>query len=377
MTRKKDDKKKKEKKDDKQPKERKPIVFDPSDGVTWHDFLGLFVILLKIIWRIVKIVLSPIFWVYGELVRMWRFIRATSSEEPMDRYQKDFFETVPVIFTLTGLVGGAVIGLLAIISIDSLIDNFLAAIRLDFLGAIGDAIITVLEWIWIAIKAIAVAIWAVITWVAGLVSSAFAKDPFLAFIVLAGIGMVVVILWLILSEKGVFTKIKNIFLKIIGVIIDYPEDLGLKLSNIYRGFNHKVASLIVGEERIETRTQVYFKKVVMYTMLTSAWSFLSGLYVSLDRIKSGTYVEQWQMITFTAFVLLVAGIISGYLFLAIIANFLDFYNRGKYIAKEFKLDDGSKDKDKIKERIREVAEQKPWLKKKVVKKEESKEENKE
>ena len=102
-----------------------------------------------------------------------------------------------------------------------------------------------------------------------------------------------------------------------------------------------------------------------YTLLLSAWSFASGIYVGLDPNKLGEYDEDWKKVLFTALVIFTAGFVSGTLFLAFVTRFLDFLNRKKYIAPEFIVDENI-DEKAVKEHTKEIYDQKPWLRGKPV-----------
>ena len=106
-------KKEKKPKEKKEKGEKKDIVFDLSDGVTWHDFVGLVILFFVFIWKIIRLILAPFFWVYDENIRMIRFVRATSHERTMTEDERVFVESLPLIFTMTGAVGGVIIGVLA------------------------------------------------------------------------------------------------------------------------------------------------------------------------------------------------------------------------------------------------------------------------
>ena len=173
MTKKKEKEKKPKKikekkiKEKKEKKEKKPIKFDLSDGVSWHDFVGFFLLILNFFWRLFKIVLWPIFWVYGENVRMYRFIRASSKEDTLEEMQREFFETVPVIFTMTGVVGGILVGLFGIINFKKVIEDFIDSLNIHFLDAIFNLIVNIFAFIWESIVWVVTTIADFILWIVG------------------------------------------------------------------------------------------------------------------------------------------------------------------------------------------------------------------
>lgn len=369
------DKPKKEKKEkvkkEKVKKEKGPkkaLVFDPSDGVTWHDFVGLLLMFIKFLFRIVRLVFAPVFWIYAENVRMVRFVRAKGEDRTMTTYEREFVESIPVIFSLTGLIGGILVGFMIIFQFGDFIEAFIESLDTDWIVAIGNIILAIAGAVWWVISGLAVGIYTLIENLAKLIIDAFELNAFVAFTLLAVIGIVAVLIWILMSEKGVFSRITKFIRKVLKWIAESPDKFRFNLQNYYRRFNHWWATKLIGEERLATRTQVYFKKTVFYTLLTSLWSFGSGIYVGFDihnNPKEGSTVL--YEISFTAFVLFIAGIISGFLFLMFIGRFLDALNRKTYMSPEFILEDGSFDDDAVKGETQKLHDDKPWLKEYVSK----------
>ncbi|MHA2250109.1 MAG: hypothetical protein ACXAD7_07095 [Candidatus Kariarchaeaceae archaeon] len=378
-------KKEKPKKEKKEPGEKKEVVFDLSDGVTWHDFAGLFILFFVFLWNIIRLILAPLFWVYGEIVRMFRFVRATGHDRIMNEDERLFVESMPLIFTMAGAVGGIIIGILFAISFQDNITDFFEEVDTNFIeeflnliGAIFVGIFTVIYWI---IKGF---IW-VFAEVINFASGIFVKNPFLAFIGLATVGIVVVLLWITLHEKGVFDIVFDAITRFVYWIIGSPDRFRFKITNYYRKINHKLTAFLVGEKTLLTRTQIYFKRVTLYTILTSIYSFGAGIYVGTqpEDFGSAGITEDWEKVVFTAVVLLFAGFISGTILFGILARFLDLMNRKKYIAPEFKKEDTvdqekldafyQKEKEAMAAEEEKVKAAKPWKKRETKKKEVKKE----
>ncbi|MFV2015720.1 MAG: hypothetical protein ACC656_09850, partial [Candidatus Heimdallarchaeota archaeon] len=166
-------------------KDKKPIEFNLSDGVSWHDFAAIFIMFFVFLWRIVRLILAPIFWVYGENVRMIRFVRASSSERPMTDDERLFVESIPFILSLTGAVGGILVGVFAAFTLSDSIQEFLDKISLDFLGGIWDVIAAIIIAIFSAIFWVLSGIGSVLGWGFNLLVDAFQQNVFLAFMGLA------------------------------------------------------------------------------------------------------------------------------------------------------------------------------------------------
>jgi hypothetical protein len=179
----------------KKEKDKKPIEFNLSDGVSWHDFAAIFVMFFVFLWRILRLILAPVFWVYGENVRMFRFVRASSSERPMTEDEKLFVESIPFVLSLTGAVGGLLVGVFAAFSLSEDIEDFVDKLSFDFLGGIWDAIGTIIGAIFGALFWILRSIGSGLGWGFNLLVDAFQQNVFLAFMGLASFGIVLLLIW--------------------------------------------------------------------------------------------------------------------------------------------------------------------------------------
>lgn len=375
------------KKEEKTKGEKKPITFDLSDGVDWRDFVGIFVLFFVFLWRLLRVILAPIFWVYAENVRMYRFIRASSFDRPMSDDERKFVESIPFILSLTGMVGGVLVGVFAAFSLSENIEEFFEKFNFDWLGDaggwLGEAISALFNGIFYVLRGIGSGI----GWGFDIVKDLFSGNAFLAFMGLAGAGIIILLIGVALSEKGVFGKLFGFIIRFLKWLIGSPERFRFRMDNYYRKINHWLTIKLVGEVTLLTRSQVYFKRVILITLLASLYSFISGIYIGVTQV--GEDQEDWKVVLFIAGVLFVAGILSGSIFFGAIARFLDLLNRKKYIAPDFKNDDGSVDSDKMKSRKekdkseREMAQEeyektmakmadKPWKKSEKKEKKESK-----
>lgn len=332
-------------------KDKKPIEFNLSDGVSWHDFAAIFIMFFVFLWKLVRLILAPLFWVYGENVRMFRFIRASSSERPMTEDERLFVESIPFILSLTGAVGGVLVGVFAAFSLSEDIEDFIDKLSFDFLGGIWDAIGTVIGAVFGALFWALRSIGSGLGWGFNILVDAFQQNVFLAFMGLASFGIVILLIWVALAEKGVFQKLFGFVVRFLRWLVGSPERFRFRMDNYYRRMNHWLSKKLVGEDALLTRTQIYFKRAVTYTLVASFYSFSSGIYIGVTESNSSDQLGQdWQIILFIAGVLFVAGILSGTLFFALIARFLDLLNRKKYIAPDYKNDDDSVDEAKMKAR---------------------------
>jgi hypothetical protein len=319
--------------------EKKQIKYewDPSDGITYHDFIGLFLGFFIFIWKLVRIVVYPVIWIIGENKKMIKFIKSTSDDSPMDKPQRQFFESLPLIFTFTGLIGGILVGIVAVVGLSNQIREFFA--NIDVLDAFRDFfgfIWYIIKGIWSLLSQLFGGIWFVIKglydWLVGLLGG----DPFFALIVLVALGLLFFVIVVLVRESGLVGKIKTKLMDIFEDIIGSPDVLRERLSKAYRNFNHRFTSIFVGQERIMTRTQAFFKSVAFYTVLMSIWTLLSGFVIAF-RYGLTEDRNELETIFFFAFVLLFSGLISGVLILSFFSILLDSVSRDKYLANREKV----------------------------------------
>ncbi|MHA2502706.1 MAG: hypothetical protein ACXAE3_07545 [Candidatus Kariarchaeaceae archaeon] len=337
--------KKKKKDEGSDDSEKKKVEFNLKDGVSWHDFAGVFVMIGLFFWRLFLLVISPVIWIYNENVRMIRFARATSHERVLTEDERFFVETIPFVYTVTGLIGGVLVGLIGWLSFGDTLREFFENLQLDFIAAFFNFIGSILKFIFVdIIFGLISAIANFFSWIGGIIFSAFTQSPFLALGGLLLIGVVIMLIYIAFAETGIaaniFYYVRKAFLWIIGS----PDRFRMRVNSIYRRFNHRLTTLLVGKERVHTRTQVYFKKVVFYTIFLSLYSFAAGIFIASSPEDWGGFETFFQRIFFAAMVLFFAGVISGTLFFAFVARFLDLLNRAKYISPEF-INDGVVDLD--------------------------------
>ena len=325
--------KSKKTKKEKDPSEKKKLEWDLSDGLHWNDFVGIFVMLAIFIWRLIRLILSPAFWIYGENIRMLKFARNRTFERVLNDDERWFVETVPALYTLTGLIGGILVGIFAVLQFQDILVSFFKKLSVEFVqtvfntigaffGAIFYGIVIVIQWIG-----------GVLSWIVSNVIAIFQLNPFLALGGLLVIGFLVMFIYISIMETGFFNGVTEVGRSFLYWLIGSPDRFRLRVNSFYRRMNHRLMVVLVGKERLHTRTQIYFKRVVLYSFLLSVWSLISGIFIG---IKYSTEISNdWTRISFIAVVLLFAGVISGTIFFAFVARLLDFYSRRKYIAPEF------------------------------------------
>lgn len=335
-----------DKKEEGEEKAKRKLVWDPSDGLQWQDFVGLILALFIFIWRVIKLIFSPFFWAIDENVKMYRFAKQSDTERLMSEEEQKFFESLPFVFMVSGLSGGVVLGIFVAFSLKDFIEQFLANLNLE---GLFNLIVDIIRFIYNAI------VW-VITLIADIASALFdfvvglfTQNPFVALGGLFLLTFVAVIVFIVLNETEVFAKIKRILIRITEAIVGSPDRFKLKVGSFYRKFNHSLTVLLIGSERLTKRKLKYFKTVAFYTLLTSFLTYIEGIVVAFkftNQIKDALVI-----IGYFAFYLLVAGIGTGWIAFAFYARFLDLLSRKKYIYKE---EDAAKEKETNKDAEKEM-----------------------
>ena len=310
------------------------IEFNLSDGVTWRDFAALILIFFKFFWWIAKIVLWPFFWIWAQNVKIKRFIFASDQNRVMTEDEHLLFESVPTVFILTGLAGGILLGLLISLNIHFDIDKFVNNLQTNFIQSIGDMIGGFINFIWTdIIKGIILPIFGIFGAFFTSIKSLYDQNPFAAFFMLVILGIVITIVWITFQEK-IGIKITQMLRETFGTIYGTPFRVYDKFLKMYRSFNRKLTELLIGKDRLDTRTQAFFKRTLLYTGVLSLWTFIAGVYIGLAR-QFTIYDSFVTKIIFTSIVLITAGFISGIFIFALVTRYFDLMNRKKYIASEF------------------------------------------
>jgi zinc transporter ZupT len=329
------ERKKTERKANSKPK----IEFNIHDGITWHDFAGIFLLIFKIFWFFVKIFFYPVFWVWNQLKLLKNFVRAEGEDRVMTEDERIFFESVPSLFIITGLVGGIILGILISLKINLNFDSFFADLNTDFIKGITRPIGGFFHFIYFDVfKGIILPFFQGILSIYDAIKNLYNQNPFLAFVMLVVAGVIITIVWITVQEKFGLT-IGATFRKIIEIIFGTPKKAYNKALDTYQKFNRSLTGLLVGKERIRTRTQEFFKKTLLFTSIVSLWTFIAGIYIGSDPVKvSQVYYNATaiSLVIFTSFVLVFAGFISGLGIFALITRYFDLMNRRRYIAPEFK-----------------------------------------
>lgn len=316
----------------KKEKTKPKIEFNYHDGLTWHDFAGLLLMVLRFFWFFIRILLWPVYWVINQNKKIFRFIDSKEEDRVMNEEERILFESVPTIFVFTGLVGGVIIGILIGFKIKWDFGSFFQNINADFIKGITQPIGGFIYFLYHDV------LLALLGFIASIYDALVkVQDPFAVFLGLVIFGIIITIIWITISEK-LGLSLTDTVVKLFTLIFGTPQKAYDNILSFYRAFNRKLTELLVGKKTLETHIQLFFKKTLIYTSIVSVWTFLAGLYVGSDPGRfNASYInaEPLQIIIFTSFVLMFAGFISGIIILMLIARWFDLMNRKAYIAPEF------------------------------------------
>ncbi len=316
--------------------------FDLSDGFGREDIFAIF----SAIWNFIKFILKVIFYPYVWVLRMFgrsiRFIRTKeAAEKPLNEDERFFMESIPSFFILMGFFVGLLLGVVVAIGASDKIAAFFESLSLDILIAsiawwflvIFELIFTIIG---LGVHEIDLLFWkageertvGIIDWIRAIfvaIQDIVSADPLLLFIGIGIVGISIAVVWIVISETGIVSGFLSIVKGSLRFLVNAPQKVYDKGNHIFRVVNHKLAVIVIGEERLGNRTVAFHRKILIYVAGLGAWTFLGGLFV-LNRIPEDPALQ----IAFFLIVLLVFGVGVGVLELFIIVRFLDIISRKKY-----------------------------------------------
>ena len=304
--------------------------FNPRNGLSYHDVVGAFLIFFKILWTIIKIPLYPYIWVGNEFFKMLQFWRASSHDEPMNKNEREFFESIPMLYILSGIAGGVALGIFAGIRFTEAVTNFFMQFDINTFQEIGKFIVAVIAAIVSGMTWLIDGVTTFLNSIISFVTDLFSTDPLVAFLILVVAAFVVVFIILLIREFNFLSKPYKLIVSIISYLFFSPRSLQAKIGRVYRSINRGITTFIVGRNRLNYRSQAFFKRVLQYTFLFSILIIASGIYVAYTR--SATETSFSKTLLFFMLVLFTVGVISG-LCIGLYARLLDFFSREKYIAR--------------------------------------------
>ncbi len=318
--------------------------FDLSDGFGREDILAIFTSIWNFCAFILKIVFYPYVWIFRMFGRSIRFARTKKSpEKALDADERTFIESIPGFFVLVGFFGGILFAILIWLTESDSFRNFLDNINLS-------SIIGGIFWFFDEI------LFEAILWIIGIddrtvtpVKDRFglldilfdviyegimlkildfvSQNAIMTFIGVGIIGVILAILWIIISETGIIGSFISFFTRIFSSVVGVPSSAWNKSNKIYRRFNHILASIVIGQNRLDERNISFHRKILFLTLGLGLYTLIFGLFVGITFPQADTTAT----ILYIFSVILGLGIGVGIIEMFLIVRILDIVSRKKYV----------------------------------------------
>lgn len=304
-----------------------PAKFDLSDGIQKEDFIALGTGLWHAILWLLKLIFYPLVWLKREFVRLVEFFRS-HAERPLTEDEIRFVSSIPLFLSTLGTLFGTLLGIVAFVSL-----------REDFLSKLED-IGSLFSWLGELIKGL----WDVFTFVLGIfagllvglkdfiVNEIFGSDTptEIPFIVLSIVGFVgVVLLLVVIESKFVHKSIQRLKVAF-AFVLEIPYMIYDGLDSVWNGvLLTKVGQPIMGGEMLGTNTNTFYQKVVRFTLAFAVISFLAGIALFWGDSELSDFNDVTD-IFFLILVMLVSGVVAGFVFSAALVRFLARLGAQKY-----------------------------------------------
>ncbi|MFW9905194.1 MAG: hypothetical protein ACFFFH_12720 [Candidatus Thorarchaeota archaeon] len=324
--------------------------FDLSDGFGKEDIKAIFSGIWHFIVGILKIIFWPYVWISRIIGRSIRFIRVKATDNPLNKDERAFMESIPGFFIITGIFSAIFLIAIGYIINENImklgdffrnidISSLLESLWNIFFATYPD--ISVLEIILLIIgydvrdSSGAVihdrfGILDILGYIFDFVASII-QDPLMLFIGIVVVMFVLVIIFIVISETGIVGGIVSIFAKIFGVLKTTPRKGFNKINSVYLRFNSVISGVIIGDSRLEGYSVSFHKKLLLYIYLLGVLTFLAGFIVILFG-----KISEDQIYSFILIILLVVGFGVGVLEMFVIVRFIDFISRGRYSTERIK-----------------------------------------
>ncbi len=317
--------------------------FDLSDGFGKDDIFAIFGAIWRFIAFILKIIFYPYVWIFRMFGRSIRFARTKKSpEKALEPDERSFMESVPGFFVLVGFFGGILFAAVVWLSDQTGLSDFLDDINLtsiiELLGHFFGFLLEVLLWIIGIDKKDAAG--EVVLDRFGLLDIIFdvlyegillnivgfvAQDAIMTFIGIGIVGVILAIIWIIISETGIVGGIIGIVVKVVTFIITVPANFWERLNSVYVKFNNILASIVIGQERLDERNIGFHRKILLLTLGLGVYTFVAGIVVGVTNPQ-----DLINPIGYIFVVILVLGIGVGIFEMFLIVRILDLVSRKKY-----------------------------------------------
>lgn len=304
-------------------KPKTPAKFDLSDGIQKEDFIALGTSFLNLLKKILRFIFYPLIWVYNGFGNTFDLIWRSRVARPLTSEEVRYVKSWPILISTVGTALGLILGIIAVYfnpdevrerieDIESLFNwiSDIISVVYDFLtlifGTFYDLLIGLKDFI--------------------LEDIFGTTDTLVPFIALVLIGYLATVILLIILESKFVAKLIDKISATIEWILNIPQMLynyiNIKIwNNIILNFSGKFA----GGERLETHDNLYFKKVIGFSLGFSIFFFILGIFAFLnERGRQGSTLEDpVNAIIALIVILLVAGVISGFVMTPLMGKLFD------------------------------------------------------
>ena len=295
---------------------------------------------------VLKVIFYPYVWIMRMFGRTYRFARTKRSpEKALNEDERLFVESVPGFFVLVGFFGGVLFGILIYLTkeLQFGFTSFLEQLNLDY-------IVSGIAW-WLELF-LEVILWIIgiddrtqdpvldrfgildilfdhiIPWTYDVINNV-TQNAILTFGVIAVLGVILAVVWIAVSETGIIGSFFGFFTRIFRATVGVPSSLWNKSNRIYQKFNQVLASIVIGQHRLDGRNIGFHRKVLLITLALGIYTLVFGVFIGLTNPIEDT----WLLILYVFTVIFALGIGVGIIGMFIIVKFLDVISRGKHVPK--------------------------------------------
>ncbi|MHA2053879.1 MAG: hypothetical protein ACXAB2_07245 [Candidatus Hodarchaeales archaeon] len=322
--------------------------FDLSDGFGKEDIYAIVASIWGFFSFLLKLVFYPYVWILRMFGRSYRFARTKKSpEKALEPDERSFVESIPGFFVLLGFFGGLLFAVLVWITNETGLSEFLDNINLtSILDILGDFFGGVLEIILVIIGIddrsvdpvhdrfglLDIVFDVIYDGILVNLISIVTKDATMTFIGIGLIGVVLAIVWIIISETGIVGAFFSVISRVLTTVVAVPSNAWNRSNTIYLRFNHILASIIIGQNRLDERNIGFHRKILLLTLGLGIYTFIAGIAVGVTSDQNVL-----ESIPYIFTVILVLGLGVGLIEMFLIVRILDIVSRKKYVPKQTEM----------------------------------------
>lgn len=289
-----------------------------------NKFTEIFFLLFELFWKIIKLAFAPMFWVYAENVKLYKFAFSKSEDRTLSTNELHLVRSLPTLYTISGIIGGVFVSLFAVLNFKQIFDTIVDALSSNIIEGVLGLLGSFISFVYYDVIVWAVSlIGDVFVWLFQTFLQAFAINPFLALFGLLVIGFLVIAVYLVFNEKLIHEIKKGIY-----YFIGSPDRAKSRATKFYRRINYGQFKVLLGD-RDERNKQIYFKRLVLYSLILFVYSLISAISIALNPDYLALLSNDVIKVLFIVNVHLFAGFLSGTLFLKLVSILLDIFSSGR------------------------------------------------